>query len=356
VRRAAARRGVGARHLALLKAMATARQATRAPRLQRGMTLVELMVGLALGLIVVSSLLLVLAHASTRGQELQRTSIQIENGRYVAELFREDLRMAGFFGETSVAGALYTQPDPCSTAPAGWNGAPLTFPSPVQGYGAADVLACLSDRRAGTDAVVIRRVGVDTVDPTTIAAGNTQYYVQYSYCVADVASPRLFFGTDSSAFTLRNRACTGVNSVRSFVSRIYYVADCNHCGAGGDTTPTLKRVDLVGNQLITTPLAEGIDLLRFEYGFDVDGDGSPDSYLTALGATGPTASWSNVVSLKVHFITRSLDKAIADNIAAAQDFQLGGIGAVSTANDGYTRKAYSMAVRLVNPSAVREAQ
>ena len=320
------------------------------------MTLVELMVGLALGLIVVSSLLLVLAHASTRGQELQRTSIQIENGRYVAELFREDLRMAGFFGETSVAGALYTEPDPCSVAPIGWNGAPLTFPAPVQGSGAGDVLACLANRKAGTDAVVIRRVGVDAIDPATIPVGNTQYYVQYSYCVSDVASPRLLFGTDRVAFTLRNRACTGVNSVRTYVSRIYYVADCNRCGIGGDTTPTLKRVDLVGNALVTTPLAEGIDALRFEYGFDVDGDGAPDTYLTALGALGPTAAWSNVVSLKAHFITRSLDRAITDNIATAQEFQLGGIGLVTTANDGYTRKVYSSAVRLVNPSAVREAQ
>jgi type IV pilus assembly protein PilW len=95
--------------------MKRAQPTLRAARVQRGMTLIELMVGLTLGLIVVSSLLLVLAHASTRGQDLQRASIQIENGRYVAELFREDLRMAGFFGETSVAGALYTQPDPCAT-------------------------------------------------------------------------------------------------------------------------------------------------------------------------------------------------------------------------------------------------
>jgi len=320
------------------------------------MTLVELMVGLALGLVVVSSLLLVLAHASTRGQDLQRTSIQIENGRYVAEVFREDLRMAGFFGETSVGGALYTQPDPCSNAPVGWNGTPLTFPAPVQGYGSADVLPCLSNRRVGTDAIVIRHVGVETVVAAAIPGGNTQYYVQYSYCAGDPLAPRLMFSNDRSAFTLKDRACTGVNAVRPYVSRIYYVADCNHCGADGDATPTLKRVDLVGNQLITTPLAEGIELLRFEYGFDIDGNGSPDSYLTALGALGPTAAWSNVVSLKVHFITRSLDKAIGDNLAAAQDFQLGGIGAVSTAHDGYTRKAYSMAVRLVNPSAVREAQ
>jgi type IV pilus assembly protein PilW len=336
--------------------MKRANPTLRAPRAQRGMTLIELMVGLTLGLIVVSSLLLVLAHASTRGQDLQRASIQIENGRYVAELFREDLRMAGFYGETSVAGALYTQPDPCALVPVGWNGAPLTFPAPVQGYGAADVLPCLANRRANTDALVIRHVGVDVVDPATIAGGNNQFYVQYSYCVSDVFSPRLVFSANRSDFTLKNRACSAVNNVRSYVSRIYYVADCNRCGAGGDTTPTLKRVDLVGNTLVTTPLAEGIEMLRFEYGFDVDGDGSPDSYLTALGALGPTSAWSNVVALKAHFITRSLDKVIADNIASAQDFQLGGIGAVSTPNDGYTRKAYSSAVRLVNPSAVREAQ
>ncbi|HEX4235896.1 MAG TPA: PilW family protein [Caldimonas sp.] len=336
--------------------MAAPRHSLRSPRRQRGMTLVELMVGLTLGLVVVSSLLLVLAHASTRGQDLQRTQIQIENGRYVAELFREDFRMAGFFGETSVAGALYTQPDPCSTAPVGWNGAPLTFPAAVQGYGAGDVLACLANRRAGTDAIVIRHVSVDATDPATIAVGNSQFYVQYSYCVGDVASPRLVFSTDHTAFTLRNRACTGVNLVRAYVSRIYYVADCNRCGVGGDTTPTLKRVDLVGNQLVTTPLAEGIELLRFEYGFDVDGDGAPDTYLTALGALGPTSSWSNVVALKAHFITRSLDHALGDNLAVAQDFQLGGIGVVTTAYDGYTRKAYSSAIRLVNPSAARESQ
>jgi type IV pilus assembly protein PilW len=202
---------------------------------------------------------------------------------------------------------------------------------------------------------VIRHVGVDIVDPATIPGGNTQYYVQYSYCVQDATLPRLRFSANRADFDLRNRACTGVNNVRSYLSRIYYVADCNHCGV--DTTPTLKRVDLVGNQLVTTSLAEGIEALRFEYGFDIDGDGSPDTYLTALGAAGPTSAWSNVVALKAHFITRSLDKVTVDHIASAQTFQLGGIPTpVTTANDGYMRKAYSSAIRLVNPSGVREVQ
>jgi len=325
-------------------------------RRQRGVTLVELMVGLTLGLVVSASLLMLFANASAHGQDVARAGMQIENGRYVSELLREDLRLAGFYGETSVAAALYTQPDPCSVAPVGWGGTPLTLPTSVQGYTPANALACLANRKAGTDAIVVRRVGVTAIDPATIPAATTQYYVQYSFCVLDVATPRLIFSNDRAAFTLRNRACTGVNVVRPYVSRIYYVADCNVCAGSGDGIPTLKRVELVGTQLTTTALAEGIEALRVEYGFDTGSDGSPDTYLTTLGALGPTAAWSNVVSVKVHFVTRSLDKATGSNLATAQEFELGGTPVISTAADGYTRRAYSSAIRLVNPSSARESQ
>ena len=331
-------------------------RAHQARRRQGGVTLVELMVGLTLGLIVSAALLLLFANASARGQDLSRAGSQIENGRYITEMFREDLRLAGFFGEISQGGAVYSQPNPCDVAPTGWSGAPFTLPSPVQGYSPADALPCLPNRKAGTDAIAIRRVDVVSTDPSTVPGGNSQYYVQYSYCTGDVASPRLVFGTDPSIFTLRNRACSGVNVIRAYVSRIYYVADCNVCLPASDGVPTLKRVDLVGGALTTTALADGVDMLRFEYGFDVDGDGSPDAYLTQIGLAGPTSFWSNVVALKAHIVTRSLDKATGANLATAQEFQLGGTPVLDFAADGYTRRAYSSAIRLVNPSSVREAQ
>ena len=325
-------------------------------RTQRGLTLIELMVGLALGLVVCAALLMLFANSSASGQNMARSGAQIENGRYVSELLQEDLRLAGFYGETSVATAVYATPDPCSTAPTGWNGVPFTLPTPVQGYGPADVLGCLSNRKAGTYAIAVRRLGVDMVDPVGVGAANTQYYVQYSFCIDDVASPRLVFGKDHTLFTLRNRACTATNGMRPYVSRVYYIATCNRCGDGGDTTPTLKRVDLVGSQLVTTALADGIDDLRIEYGFDMDGNGSADTYLTALGLVGASTSWANVMAVKVHFISRSLDKAVGNKLATAQQFELGGTGTLNTAADGYTRRAYSSAIRLVNPSGAREMQ
>jgi len=324
------------------------------PRCQRGVTLVELMVGLTLGLVISASLLLLFANASARGQDVARAGMQIENGRYVAELLREDLRLAGFYGETSVVGAIYTQPNPCSTVPTGWSGTPLTLPTAVQGYRPVDVLPCLDHRRIGTDALAVRRLGIQSLDPATIV-GTSQYYVQYSFCVQDVTTPRLIFSNDRTAFTLRNRACGGPNIVRPYVSRIYYISDCNVCDPA-DGVPTLKRVELAGTQLTTTALVEGIDMMRIEYGFDIDADGSPDTYLTTAGVAGPTADWSNVMALKVHYLTRSLEKAAGANLATDQEFDLGGTAVISTAADGYTRRAYSSAIRLINPSAVRESQ
>jgi type IV pilus assembly protein PilW len=328
---------------------------------QRGLTLVELMVGLTLGLLVTAALLLVFANASATGRELNRASMQIETGRYVSELLAEDVRLAGFFGETQLAAATPSNPDPCSTDPnpvatPNWVSTPLTLPAAVRGYRSDDVLACATHRRTGTDAVAVRRVSTEATTQASLSATNTQHYVQYSFCESDPVATKLVFGTAKAAFTLRNRACAAANPLRAYVSRVYFIAACNRCGAGGDTHPTLKRVDLVNGALVETALAEGVEMLRIEYGFDVDNNGSADTYMLTTDAGVAGATWGNVVALKLHFVTRSLDKAVGGGLASAQSFQLGGTGAYNGAADGYTRRAYTTVVRLVNPSSAREVQ
>jgi type IV pilus assembly protein PilW len=330
-------------------------------RRQRGMTLVELMVGLALGLIVTAALLTLFANASTQGQNLNRASVQVEIGRYVSELLTEDLRLAGFYGELPTTGAAYTIPNPCSADPnpvgaENWKSVPFTLPNPVQGYGAADP-GCLTARRANTDAIAMRRASAETTDVAALA-GNTQHYVQYSYCDTDPAAIKMVFGKVAADFTLKNRGCTAANPLRAYVSRIYYVAGCNRCAPTSDSVPTLKRVDLVNGELVETALAEGVETLRIEYGFDGDGNGSADQFLTADAAAAavPAKNWSDVMAVKAHFITRSLSKAVGSGLATEQTFELGGTGTVVTAADGYTRRAYTTVIRLINPSSAREIQ
>jgi type IV pilus assembly protein PilW len=66
-------------------------------RRQSGVSLIELMVSVTLGLLILSGVLIVFVNASAARNEVERTSRQIENGRYASELLSEDLRLAGFF-------------------------------------------------------------------------------------------------------------------------------------------------------------------------------------------------------------------------------------------------------------------
>jgi type IV pilus assembly protein PilW len=190
----------------------------------------------------------------------------------------------------------------------------------------------------------------------SIGAGNTQYYVQYTYCASDPALVSLVFDKDKAAFTLRSRSCTATNPVRAYVSRIYFVASCSRCDGAGDGIPTLKRIELLGNRLVETPLVEGIETLRFEYGFDTDADGSADTFRTAPAASGEASRWENVVAIKVHYVVRSLEVTADAALTSAQTFDFGGAGTVTSAKDGFVRRAYTSTIRLVNPSSVRESQ
>jgi type IV pilus assembly protein PilW len=334
-------------------------RATPAARQRRGVTLIEIMIGLTLGMIVSAALLLVFANASHRNAQVQRTSSQIENGRFMAELLRDELQMAGYFGEAATDGAAFSSPDPCETTPSGFGSAPLTVPAALRGFRASDSVSCLSarNRRAGTDAVALRRVEVTTTATTAMAASSNRYYVQTSFCDDDASTLPLVFDRRPAELILRNRACTGPNPARAYISRIYFVASCNVCGGDGvasDNVPTLKRIDLVGSAWVETALVEGIEAFRIEYGFDDNNNGNVDQWAAGPASSGPVSLWENVMAVRVHYIVRSLDPVPGGALAGAQSFSLGDLGQVTVAADGFARKSYSLTIRLINPSSRKE--
>lgn len=338
------------------------------PLHQRGLTLIELMVALTIGLLLVLSMLAMLANSSVNGQNLVRSSIQIENGRYTMELLHDDLRLAGFVGELPSPAQVFTPgladpfttPDPCATSPTGafafdaGQSPPLRQPAAVQGVAATETLPCLNNRQSGSDALVVRRLATSMTNVAALPNNNRAWHVQYSFC-ADDPAVKLRFSNDKTALTLRNRGCTGINAARAYVSRVYFVASCHVCGEGGDTIPTLKRLDLVGDQLVETPLVEGIETLRFEYGFDTNADGSVDTWQAARGDPDTASgSWGNVVAIRAHFIARSIERAQGAGLSTAQTFQFGNLPAIQRTADGHVRHGYSTVIRLVNPSSIRE--
>ena len=328
-----------------------------------GFSLVELMVSITIGLMLLATLLVVFANASSARGELERSSRQIENGRYAVELLSDDLRVAGYYGEVNVAAlaAPAALPDPCSTVPAEWAAAmPIHIQGYDDGFGAP---ACIpADIKANTDILVVRRVrtcaaGVAGCEPAT--AGKP--YLQATLCNTET-TPYVVGPFGTTAFPLTRKDCTTISTLREYMVNVYFISANNRAG---QNIPTLMRLELTGSTLAQVPLVEGIEELNIEYGIDNDGDGQPDAYTsnptnyTYAGCTTCTAvtNWSNVVTAQLHVLARSPEPS--PRYIDTKTYTLGNDSAGSAItlgprNDGYRRHVYTAMVRIVNPAGRRD--
>lgn len=333
--------------------------------LQQGLSLVELMVSITLGLLVLAGVVTIFANTSAARNEVERLSRQIENGRYASELLSDDLRLAGFLGEfnpgsVALPGAL--PGDPCSLNAADWNAwIPLYLHGYDNGVGFASANCALTNHKANTDVLVVRRARTCVAGTAGCdAAVNGKPYVQASLCATQTTAYVLGLqGTATFDRTLKN--CTGAAGLREYFVRVYFVSTDN--GAGGNV-PTLKRLELTGSGWSTVPLVEGIEEFQVEYGLDTDGDGAPDQYVanpsdypvgTCTGAC-PVTNWTNLVTVRFHVLARNLETS--PNFTDTKTYTLGKDAAGNfievTPGGAYRRHIYSGLVRVVNPAGRRD--
>lgn len=334
---------------------------------QAGLSLVELMVSMAVGLLLVAGLALMFANSSRSGNALNQSLRQVENGRYAIELLQDELSMAGFYAEVPLDSLVYALPDACATATGtlGWDissPAVPTAPMPVMGVTATQALACLSHRRSGTPAFVVHRLSADSVPVTAVQAGSV--YVQTSRCNKDSATTPFVVANQAASFVLRERKCDQQTQVRPYVARIYYIADCSECTGNSDGIPTLTMAELRGATFVAVPLVEGVEDMVLEYGFDttpVDAaatsnasKGVPDIYRTALSGVAGAADndWANVMSVRMHLLVRTQDASPGFNDGGRRyhlaDQERGPF------TDGFKRRVYGGTVRLNNVAGRRE--
>jgi len=326
---------------------------------QQGMTLVELMVGMGIGLMVVAGLAVIFADSSRSGRELEGTSRQIENGRYAADLLVQELAVAGYYGDVPVADAVYTAPDACATALAdlGWDGVTKKRPNPMEGKTSTELaaLTCATSPSANNPGIVLRRLDTTPTPKASIDTTKGIAYVQTSQCNTDAANIPYVFSNDTGALTLRDLPCTGAGEVRRYVTRLYYVASCNECtGPGADTIPTLKRAELSGNAIVVTPLATGIERIALEYGFDTDKDGIPDKYLKELSGVAGAADnkWENVVTVKAYVLARTAEPT--PGYTDTRKYAVGLSGTIGPFSDAFKRKVFATTAKLHNVAGPRE--
>jgi type IV pilus assembly protein PilW len=319
---------------------------------QQGLSIVELLVAMAIGLALLSGLVTIYVNGSRSNLEQERSVRQLDNGRYAMEVIGEDINMAGYYGDVVVEELTFGPAATCATALAdlGWNNAALSGPVAITGLDSVEAAAaaCLDSHLAGTPALLIRRVDTTRVQPAAAVAGTP--YLQTSRCASDLVATKFVLAAATVDFTLRTRDCATTNTVQRYITRIYYLASCNECG--NDTVPTLKVAELRGAAFVSVPLAEGVEDLAFEFGFDTDANGSADVYQTGLSGVAGADNWSNVVAARVYLLTRTTEAT--PGFTSARTFNLGLAGVRGPFADNFKRRVYVMTHRLNNVSGPRE--
>jgi type IV pilus assembly protein PilW len=330
-------------------------------RRQAGLSLIELMISITIGILVLTAVALVFVNTSRARAEIERTSRQIENGRYAIEILSDEIRLAGFFGElnvntapvpTIVPGAATT--DQCSSTAANlkdW------MPLHIQGWanvatGFSQSSCALQNYKVGTDIVMIRRAktcvaGVAGCDATD----SNKAYVQVSLCADETTTHKVAQG--DTGLDLKPKSCTGTAGLREYLPTVFYVSTDNGQGA---TVPTLKKTQLTKNpddgtfSWTTSALVEGIEQFHVEYGLDTSGDGAVDSYVAAPSTV---ADWMNVMTVKIWLLARNLETS--PDYTDGKTYTLGAASPTDyTPGQGYRRHVYSSLIRINNVAGRRE--
>ncbi len=308
-----------------------------------GLTLVELLIALALG--VSLSAAMVATYANSRrhhfySQELARLQ---ENGRHALRLVTRDLAMAGF--HAGIPGAALP---PAPTVAVDCGAAPWALASDVP-------LDVVDDWAAGGVPVTVTGQPLDCIDPDNLRPGNDLLALRRVAAtpaqLAGVPAPSLTSSTVLNWYLrvedgvplrweqLRPRdiaagsyAAAGV-SLWPAVARIYAVQ------RGAEGVPQLCTETLAGNRMLARCLVEGIEHLQVEYGVDADGDGTAEQFVPAPAGT----DLDRVVAARVHLLARSILPVSGHRERVG--YTLGALH-VPARDDGFLRRVLSQTVAL----------
>ncbi len=267
---------------------------------QSGLTLIELMVSMVIGLLILAALIALMLNVGRNNAEMTKTNRVIENGRFALQLLQADISHAGYWGghvpefddlsrTTAPTDMPTAVPDPC-LAYADWGVAPNTIPTvtanligiAMQSYEIPAVVpsptlsVCASrvtNPQKSTDVLVVRHAESCVPGEGNCPAFNAgNLYLQVARDGDTAPSPAYKLSDDANLlnFNLKKRNGTTAE-LRKFISNLYYVR--NYSVTAGDGIPTLMRsqFQLVGAVLShysAEALIEGVEGFRVEFGID----------------------------------------------------------------------------------------
>ena len=352
-------------------------------RRQSGLSLVEIMVALTLGVVLLTGVIQIYASTKSTYRMQDNLARLQENGRFALSFLSRDVRMAGYHGCTTFGPVTNTLNNPSSlqydftVGLTGYNDVGASPPAALSGAGVVPA--------SGTDVIVVRR-NVD--EPVRVVKNNSsaQMFVEVlsqvpggckdgSDRVSGLCSNDILMVSDcikSRVFQAGNLQVTGTppdlnithpssgtpgNAISSWggagspaeeqfgddaeIVRLgSYAYFISNKVVNGATMPVLNRYD--GGQVFE--LVEGVEDMQVTYGEDTDGDRTADVYRDADAVF----DWSAVVSARIHLLLRTNENNLTD---APLDYVFNGAtvaGASMATGDRHLRREFTTTVTLRN--------
>lgn len=335
---------------------------------QRGFSLVELMVSVALSLVLMAGVMSIFFSSKVTYFANEKTARLQESGRIALDLMVHDIRSSGYPGCAKQApistlanatDALWNYQQPILGFESSGTG---TFTPALSGLGVALVPAPVNE----SDVIVVRMLLRDgrALTTQTDLASTTDDLVVPGAATAPVVAGQVMMVTDCNASSIFQasgwtagtpngsiqHASGGSNPgnatddlgylyqagarVLPLQTVIYWVGD-------DGTGPSLYRKMGADNPEL---LVEGIQALQIAYGQDTNADRVADTYLSAATITG--ANWDNTISVSLALLARSeevgtdVDRNSYALLTPTLNPALGGI-TVAAANDRRQRMIFT---------------
>lgn len=242
-------------------------------RIQAGMTLLELMLALTIGLIIIGAAAQVMIRHSQEFARSEALALMQEQAATALRLLTRDLEMSGFWGLASRAEIISgrsigsnTNPNALKTPTRCTPEFVLSIAFPINPTADPQSWACGLTHAAGNDGIVIRHASADLATP------------QFNRLqIAAVPGQALLLDNGSTP------PATALDwQHRDLQVKAYYVAPNSTLFPD---QPVLKRLTLnaltTGPVLVDEEVTAGIEKLKLTFAVDTDADGYADSWVAA---------------------------------------------------------------------------
>lgn len=324
--------------------MRTRNIAVTGPGVQTGFNLIELMVAMVIGIFLIAGTLSVYQESQSAILVSERMARMQETARYAINLIEEDVRATGLWGQLNttefVAGRALPA-DPVTIAVTtdcepNWT---VNLARPIEGSNNANLYpnTCMNgvDYSNNTDVLVLRHVDERDLTPADLNAGGL-------YMRSDQSHAEIFSGT-----TLPG-GFSATAQINALAPVAYFISNSSD---NDPDLPSLRRVFVdetgVTPRVTTAEVISGVEDMQVQYGVDLNGDGSANSYVNADGV----ADLETVVALRLWLRLRTAREELGfedDMVWEYADRRYTATATTATTDDAFRRTVVSKTIELRN--------